>query len=128
LNQVHKSGGKSRVLVVDDEPAICDSLQRVLKMEGFDVRAFFNVTDALTQLQQERADLLLLDVNLAGESGWDLCRQARAEDPSLRVIIMTARPGQGPLAVAAGADKLMEKPLDVTQLLVTMRGLLSDRS
>lgn len=127
VNQAHKSGGKSRVLVVDDEPAICDSLQRVLEMEGFNVVAVFNGRDAFAQLQQQKPQLLLLDLNLAGESGWDVCRRARAENPALRVIIMTARPGQGALALAAGADKLMEKPLDLPELLETMRGLLPDR-
>ena len=127
MNQAHKSGVKCRVVVVDDEPAICDSLQRVLELEGFDVVADFNATDALARLRQAKTDLLLLDVNLAGENGWDLCRLARAEDPTLRVIVMTARPGQGPTAVAMSVDKLMEKPLDIPVLVETMRRLLSDR-
>ena len=127
MNQEDKSGVRNRVLVVDDEPAICDSLQRVLELEGFRVESVFNAAAASARLQEGKIDLLLLDVNLAGESGWDLCRQARADDPALRVIIMTARPGQGTMAIASGADKLMEKPLDLPTLLETMRRLLSDR-
>jgi DNA-binding response OmpR family regulator len=127
VNQVHKSVVNGRIVVVDDEPAICDSLQRLLELEGFNVVAVFNAADALAQLRQVKTDLLLLDVNLAGESGWDLCRLAREENPSLHVIIMTARPGQGTKAVTAGVDKLMEKPLDLPVLVETMRRLLSDR-
>ena len=127
VNQAHKLAGKRRVLIVDDEPAICDSLQRVLELEGFSVESVFNAATALARLQEGKTDLLLLDINLAGENGWDVCRQARADKPSLRVIIMTARPGQGTLALANGVDELMEKPLDLPVLVDTMRKLLPGR-
>lgn len=123
-NQADKSAAAKRLLLVEDEPTVRDALQRVLRVEGFEVLAAANGAEALAQLHKEAIALILLDINVAEESGLDLCRQMRSQRPELRVIAMTARPGQGPAAAAAGADALMEKPLDLPALLEAVRRLL----
>ena len=120
-NQADKSAATKRLLLVEDEPAVRDALQRVLRVEGFEVMAASNGREALEQLHKEAIALILLDINVADENGWELCRQMRAVKPELRVIAMTARPDQGAAALVAGVDALMEKPLDLPALLDAVR-------
>lgn len=127
-NQADKSVAKKRLLLVDDEPAVRDALQRVLEVEGFDVVAVANCHDALARLDEWDANLVLLDVNVAAESGWDLCRHVLADNPELHVIVITARPDQAAAALEFGVDALMEKPLDLPSLLQTIRGLLAEET
>jgi DNA-binding response OmpR family regulator len=122
-NQADKSVASKRLLIVEDEPTVRDALQRVLRVEGFEVRVASNGREALEQLHKEAIALILLDINVADENGWELCRRMRAEKPDLRVIAMTARPDQAAAALAADADALMEKPLDLPVLLDTVRRL-----
>lgn len=128
LNQADKLAPKGRLLLVDDEPAVRDALQRVLEVEGFDVVAVSNCQDALVRLAEWDANLVLLDVNVAAENGWDLCRHALAKNPNLNVIVITARPDQAAAALEFGADALMEKPLNLPQLLKIIDGLLTKKS
>ena len=71
-------------------------------------------------------DLVLLDLNLPLQDGWDTLERLTTENPLLPVIIITARPNQIFPALAAGAGALMEKPLDLPKLLRTIRDLLAE--
>jgi DNA-binding response OmpR family regulator len=117
---------KKKILLVDDDPGVRRMLQRVLEEEGFFVVPAPNGVEALARARDTALDLMLLDLNLPVQNGWDTPKQLAAEDLLLPVIIITARPNQLFPALASGADALMEKPLDLPKLLRTIRELLAE--
>jgi DNA-binding response OmpR family regulator len=127
LNQADKQAAATRLLLVDDEPAVRSALGRMLRLEGFDVVCASNCREALENLYEWPIGLVLLDINVANENGWDLCRRARSQFPELRVVAITAKPDQEAAAAASGAHALMEKPLDLPRLLEVMYGLLAEK-
>lgn len=120
-----RTGGR-RVLVVDDDSSIRESLRKVLQTEGYEVALAGNGREAIDKFNQERIDLVLLDLNLPVNSGWDTFGTLTAIDPLLPIIIITGRQNQSRLAAAAGISALMEKPLNVPLLLQTIAGLLAE--
>jgi len=117
---------KKRILVVDDDPQIRESLRKVLRAEGYEVVLAADGQQGIEKSNAERIDLLLLDLNMPVKSGWDTFERLTAINPLLPIIVITARPDQYALADAAGVAALMEKPLDVPVLLETMRKLLAE--
>ena len=111
-----RSGGvkpaQNRILVVDDDSSVREMLTRVLAGEGYLVWAAADGTAALEIAAAEKVDLVLLDLNLPGRSGWDTFERLTAEKPLLAVIIITARSNQLFTALGAGVGALLEKPLD----------------
>ena len=128
VNQDDKSAAKTRLLIVDDEPAVCRALQRVLRMEGFEVVCALTCHEAMELLYERHVGLMLLDINVAHENGWDLCRRALANFPDLLVVAITAKPDQEVEAMESGAHALMEKPLDLPRLLKTINKLVAGKS
>ncbi len=117
---------KKKLLLVDDDPGVRRMLQRVLEEEGYLVEPAANGLEAVEREQATAPDLVLLDLNLPGQNGWDTLERLSADDPLLPVIIITARPNQLFPALASGAGALMEKPLDLPKLLRTIRDLLAE--
>lgn len=114
-----------RLLVVDDDNSVRLSLRRLLESEHFAVETAAAIPDALNILQSKRIDLVVLDLNLAGENGWDLFREITALDSFIPVVIVTGEWGQHEKAVELGAEALLEKPIDVPVFLETLRTLLA---
>ena len=117
---------KNRILVVDDDSSVREMLTRVLVGEGYLVWAAADGTVALEIHAATKPDLVLLDLNLPGKSGWDTFERLTAEHPMLAVIIITARSNQLFTALGAGVGALLEKPLDFPKLLQTIRRLLAE--
>jgi CheY-like chemotaxis protein len=115
-----------RILLVDDDPAVRDSLNDVLVAEGYVVTPAENGQQALDLVNQSGFDLALLDLNMPVKNGWDTFEQLTREYPLLPIVIVTARPNQFFTAVSAGVGALMEKPMDIPALLQTMRRLLAE--
>jgi DNA-binding response OmpR family regulator len=113
-----------RLLVVDDDASVREMLNRVLTGEGYAVTAVPDGESALVQARVSPVDLVLLDLTLPPTDGWDVLGRLRALHPSLPVIIVTARSGEAPAAHRAGADALLEKPLDYPTLLRTIADTL----
>ena len=114
---------KTKVLLVDDDSSVVAALTGVLRSEGYDVIQAFDGHAALQHFHTVGgADLVLLDLNMPVKGGWDTFEQLTAINPLLPIIVITARPGQYPLAAAA----LMEKPIEIPLLLETMRTLLAE--
>src|SRR5437879_12023121 len=113
-----------RILVVDDERSIRESLRKILRVENYEIVLAENGQEAIEKHGAERIDLLLLDLNMPVKNGWATLEWLAEVNPLLPVIIITARPNQRALAEKAGVDALMEKPLDVPLLLQTVRKLL----
>jgi CheY-like chemotaxis protein len=117
---------ENRILVVDDDSAVREMLARVLIGEGYEVCAAADGTAALEIAAVTRIDLVLLDLNMPGKSGWDTFERLTAENPLLPVIIVTARANQLLTAIGAGVGALLEKPLHFPKLLQTIEQLLAE--
>lgn len=118
---------KTKVLLADDDSSVLAALTGVLQSEGYDVRHAFNGHDAIVAFRAlPDIRIVLLDLNMPVKGGWDTFERLTTLNPLLPIIIITARPDQYSLAVAAGAAALMEKPLDIPLLLRTVRQLLAE--
>jgi CheY-like chemotaxis protein len=115
-----------RILVVDDESSIREALSKVLHAEDYEVVSAENGQEAIEKFGQEKIDLLLLDLGLPVKDGWETLEWLAGVNPLLPIIIITGRHAQRELAERAGADALMEKPLDVPRLLQTIRELVAE--
>jgi DNA-binding response OmpR family regulator len=117
---------RKRVLLVDDDPAVRDSLGNVLVSEGYQVVPAENGEQALELANKVPVDLALLDLNMPVKNGWATFEELIGSRPLLPVIIITARANQVFTALSAGAGALMEKPMDIEALLNTMTALLNE--
>ncbi len=116
----------NRVLVVDDDPAVAKSIKRVLERAGYDVVLARDGPEAEVRFVPEQIDLVLLDLNLPSESGWDVFERLTMRQPYIPVVIITAMPNQYAMAQAAGVGALVEKPVEVPALLQLMKELLAE--
>jgi DNA-binding NtrC family response regulator len=118
---IHPLG--QRILIIDDEAGIRDSLETLLTLEGFRVDLAGDGIAGLDQLTRNSYDLLLLDLALPGESGIDLLPRIRALVPELPVIMITAYGTVGNVvdAIRAGASNFVQKPWDNEKLLADIR-------
>ncbi len=115
-----------RVLIVDDDRAIRESLARALELEGYAVDVAVDGVEALTRVRRETFDALVVDVMMPGVDGLALCRVMRADGDRTPVLMLTARV-ETPDRVAgldAGADDYLPKPFDLDELLARLRALL----
>jgi CheY-like chemotaxis protein len=117
---------KAQLLLVDDDPSIRASLGKVLASEGYQVTFAADAAEAMNLFTTRRFDLLLLDLSLPGQSGWDAFERFTARAPLVPVVIITGRDRQALLAADAGADALLEKPVDVPALLRAIERLLAE--
>jgi two-component system response regulator RegX3 len=118
----------SRILVVDDESSVRESVGYALEQEGFDVTLAADGEDAEGQLSENNFDLLILDIMLPGKSGLDICREVRAESP-VPIILLTAKDAEVDKVVGleVGADDYVTKPFSVRELLGRVRAQLRRR-
>lgn len=115
----------TRILLVDDEPLITDSLSYSLKREGFDVKAVGDGEQAMKEISGFDPDLVVLDIMLPGMNGLEVCRRIRANS-STPVIMLTARGEELDriLGLEVGADDYLAKPFSFRELLARIRSIL----
>lgn len=114
------------VLIIDDDDAVLRSLARALSSEGFSTRTARDAAEGVMRFAISEPDLVLLDLTMPGESGWDAFEELSRMSPLVPVVIITARPGQFDLARAACVAALVEKPIDIPSLVGILRRLLSE--
>ena len=109
---------KQRVLVVDDEPSIRDSMRDILTLEGYEVSLATDGKEAIETYERDRHDVVLLDIRMPGVSGIDALRGIKRVDSASRVIMITGYGGSlAAEAMEAGAEAVFRKPLDVAVFL-----------
>jgi DNA-binding NtrC family response regulator len=120
---------KGRILIVDDEPSVRDSLSRWFRDDGYEVGVAEGANDALTRLAERRWDLALLDIRMRGTDGIELQRRMSAVDPDLLVIFMTgyASVDTAVAALKQGAYDYLTKPLDPDDVSHLGQNALSPR-
>src|SRR5437762_9887114 len=101
-----------RILLVDDDRSIRESLSKILRAENYEVVLAENGQEAIQKHGVERIDLLILDLNMPVKNGWATLEWLAEVNPLLPVIIITGRANQRALAEKAGFVALMAKPLD----------------
>ena len=117
---------KKKILLVDDDAAIRQILVRLLQEEGYFVLTGANGAEALALADATKFDLVMLDLNMPVKDGWTTFEQLTQKNPTLPIILITARPGQLFPALASGVGALLEKPLDFVKLFDTVRSLLEE--
>jgi two-component system, OmpR family, response regulator MprA len=116
-----------KILVVDDERAVRDSLRRALELQGYDVTLANDGSEALAQLESNgQVDAVLLDVLMPGLDGLEVCRRIRRSGNEVPVLMLTARDAVGDRVAGldAGADDYVVKPFALEELLARVRALL----
>ncbi len=120
---------KPRVLIVDDETAILDTLRILLKREGFDVHTATGGQKGLQAIDEVRPDLVLTDIRMPAVSGIEILAAVRELDPSIPVILMTAQASLNSAiqAVNQGAFHYIQKPFSNDDLLLICRRAVESR-
>jgi DNA-binding response OmpR family regulator len=118
-----------RVLVVDDEESILDFVQMGLEYEGFTVEVVTDGPSALASVSARRPDLVILDLNLPGLDGMEVCRRLR-QGSDVPIIMLTARGDvdERVEGLEAGADDYLPKPFRFKELLARVRAVLRRRT
>jgi two-component system response regulator MprA len=116
-----------KILVVDDERAVRDSLRRALELQGYEVELAADGAEALAQLEANgQPDAILLDILMPGIDGVEVCRRIRQSGNAVPVLMLTARDAVGDRVsgLDAGADDYVVKPFALEELLARVRALL----
>jgi two-component system nitrogen regulation response regulator NtrX len=118
---------KPRILVIDDEGAIRDSLRMILEYEDYQFVGAASGQEGLALAQRERPDLVLLDIKMPGMDGMEVLRKLHALDETLPVVMIS---GHGTTATAvdairSGATDFLDKPLSSERVIVTLRNALT---
>jgi DNA-binding response OmpR family regulator len=118
----------SKILIVDDEPALADAVGYALRKEGFETDAAGDGDQALDVALGGSYDLVLLDLNLPGLSGVEVCRRLRAES-TVPIIMLTARDAELDLVLGleVGADDYVTKPFSMAELVGRVRATIRRR-
>jgi DNA-binding NtrC family response regulator len=127
LQRTARVAGDPRILIIDDEEAIRESLDTLLTLEGFSVSTAVDGPSGVELLSRNEYDLLLLDLALPGQSGIDLLPRIVEMQPNLPVIMITAYGTVGNVvdAIRAGAENFVQKPWDNEKLLADIRAAVA---
>jgi len=116
----------TRVLIVEDDPDLAFGLQDDLKTEGYEVELVRDGLTASRRAQEQRWDLILLDVMLPGRDGFEVCRDLRRAGLRTPIIMLTARAGEAEkvLGLELGADDYVTKPFSPRELRARIKAAL----
>ncbi len=117
-----------KVLIVDDEPNIVAALEYLLQRNGYDVRSAANGEEALREVQAFAPDLVLLDIMMPQQSGYDVCQRIRErpEWSRVRILMLSAKGREAEVnkGLSLGADLYITKPFSNAELVARIGELL----
>lgn len=115
-----------RLLIADDDEALCTLLQEYLQMDGYEVDAVHRGDQVVAKLQQTAFDLLILDIMLPGQQGLDVLRSLRGARTAIPVIMLTARGDDTDriIGLELGADDYLPKPCNPRELSARIKAVL----
>jgi len=120
-----------KILIVDDEVDLVETIRFPLEGEGFNVLASYDGEDALNQARKENPDLILLDVMLPKLNGYKVCRLLKFDEryKHIPILMLTAKTQEKDktLGKETGADEYITKPFDIEELLVKVKSYLSSK-
>jgi DNA-binding response OmpR family regulator len=120
--------GQKKILVVDDEVDLVETIRFPLEAEGFNVLVAYNGEDALNQARTENPDLILLDIMLPKLDGYKVCRLLKFDERyrNIPIIMLTARAQEKDkiIGLETGADEYITKPFDMDKLLEKVKAYL----
>ncbi|MFE7131291.1 response regulator transcription factor [Streptomyces sp. NPDC057638] len=119
-----------RILIVDDEPAVREALQRSLAFEGYVTEVAADGIEALAAAEASRPDLIVLDIQMPRMDGLTAARRLRQAGSTVPILMLTARDtvGDRVTGLDAGADDYLVKPFELDELFARIRALLRRRS
>lgn len=108
-----------KILIVDDDPGIVESLSAILEDEGYSVETALQGEEALRLVPKKHPDLVILDVLISGTDGRDICRSLKSdqETQNIPVVMISAHPQIRDEVFAAGANEFVAKPFEIDDLL-----------
>lgn len=114
------------ILLVEDDRRIAQNISRGLTDEGYTTQVAYDGLDGREKIRTNEFDLVILDVNLPGLNGYDLCRELRLQNPHLPVLMLTAlgEIEDKVTGLGAGADDYLVKPFDFRELLARVAACL----
>ncbi len=115
-----------KILVADDDASVRKMVARVLESAGYATILASDGIESVAKVRTAEPDLILLDIKMPGQSGWEAFGEISRMAALIPVIVITAWPGQYDQAARLGIDALMEKPLDLPLLLQTIDTLLGE--
>ncbi|HEY1627801.1 MAG TPA: response regulator transcription factor [Streptosporangiaceae bacterium] len=115
-----------RLLVVDDDPYVLDSLGRALRLAGYSVASASNGAEALEAVARSPVDLIVLDILMPIVDGFDMCRRLRERGDDTPILVLTAKDGidDRVTGLEVGADDYLVKPFALRELQARIRALL----
>jgi two-component system alkaline phosphatase synthesis response regulator PhoP len=115
-----------RILIVEDDAAIRFGLEKNLAYEGYDVISAANGERGLELAFESQPSLIVLDLMLPGMNGYEICKTVRKHDPSVAILILSAKGMEGDkvLGLDVGADDYVTKPFSVKEVMARVRALL----
>jgi DNA-binding response OmpR family regulator len=115
-----------RILIIDDDPSVTNTVRRGLRYEGFASEAASSGAEGLALLREQHFDLLILDVMMPGIDGFEVLRRVRASDDHLPVLFLTAKdaPTDQVRGLESGADDYVVKPFTFDVLVARVHALL----
>jgi two-component system alkaline phosphatase synthesis response regulator PhoP len=119
----------SRILVVEDDPAIRLGLKRSLEFEGFTIELARDGEEAIQRAFDKKPDLIVLDIMLPKVNGFEVCRTVRKYDSTIPVVILSAKGDEGDkvLGLELGADDYVTKPFSIRELTARIKAALRRR-
>jgi CheY-like chemotaxis protein len=121
--------GSRRILVVDDEETIADTLSLIFRSNGYDAKTAYSAEEALEMLETWQPELAVIDVVLPGMNGIDFAIFLKASYPDIHFLLFSGQPGTGGLLEEAKRKghlfEILAKPLHPTFMLATVANMLS---
>src|SRR5579864_9753673 len=126
MNTALEIAGMTKILIVEDEPAMVSGLRDNFEFEGYQVITAADGVSGLERALADSPDLVILDVMMPRMSGLDVCKQLKSRRPAIPIIMLTARGQEVDKVVGLelGADDYVTKPFSIRELLARVKAVL----